>query len=77
MNEIDTGCEENCFYFNALIPEQKILNRKARRTTRKGAEFPGSQNTLCGGCVKINIIDSYLNKKISELVNHKNEHFQR
>lgn len=71
MNERDTGCEESCFYFAALSTEQKILNSKARLATLKSEEFPGSLNTLCGGCVRIKIIDSNLDKKIRELLNHE------
>lgn len=63
MPERNTGCEESCFYFTALSTEHKNLNRKARLATSKGQEFPGSLNTLCGGCVKIRTIDSYLDKK--------------
>ena len=72
MEERDKNCEENCFYFAALSPEQKILNRKARLVTLKGEEFPDSPNTLCGGCVRSKIINSFLDKKISEFVKHKN-----
>ena len=67
MNEIDKGCEESCFYFAALSTDLKPLNRNARSATFKGEEFPGSLNTLCGGCVKTEIIDSCLDKKIREL----------
>jgi hypothetical protein len=72
MNERDTDCEENCFLFKAIPEEQINLNRRARQASQNGEEFPGSPNTLCGGCVKIKTTDSYLNKKISELLNHEN-----
>lgn len=72
MNERDADCEESCFYFATLSPKEKILNRKARWVTRKGEEFPGLLNTLCGGCIKIKIINSCLDKKIRKILNHQN-----
>jgi hypothetical protein len=72
MEERDKDCEENCFYFAALSPEQKISNREARSAALKGEEFPGSANTLCGGCVKMKKIESCLDNKIRELFSSGN-----
>jgi hypothetical protein len=69
VKEKDTNCEERCCYFQALSLAEQELNRRAKEITRKGKEFPGSLNTLCGSCVRTKIIEFCLDEKISELSN--------
>lgn len=68
MNERDTDCEKKCAIFAALSPQHKILNNNARLATSKGEEYPGSLNTLCGGCVSMEKTYSSLDEKIKEFL---------
>jgi hypothetical protein len=68
MSEMCTNCETNCVFFKALHPEQQYTNLVAREVILKGDEFPGSLNTICGGCAKQKINESYLEEKIKEFL---------
>ena len=69
MNKEINNCEKKCCYFSVLSPKQKALNRKARHIILKGEEFAGSLNTLCGSCVRTEIINFCLDRQIRELLN--------
>lgn len=68
MNERNIDCEKKCIIFAALSPEQKILNSNARLATSRGEEYPGSLNTLCGGCVNMEKTYSSLDEKKKEFL---------
>ncbi len=70
MPEKSPCCEENCAFFSVLLPEQKTENRTARQAISTGREFPGSLNTLCGPCVKKQIIDTCLDETANKLFKH-------
>ncbi len=59
------SCEEGCFFFQTLSPDDRRFNRGAREVTLMGKEVDGSIGSMCGSCVQIERNTSYLDEQIA------------
>ena len=64
------GCEDKCVFFRALPDGSKSINMAAKQAAANGREFPGSANTLCGGCAAIERNQTALEEAIIQKTTH-------